>query len=58
VITPGLPYQEGCEECTRLKCAEKTARLNHDRSREADYRVLARRHLRTVHGVVSVVQSS
>ena len=36
--------------------AELAARSDRDPSKEADYRVLARRHLRQVHGVVSVVR--
>ncbi|MDF3288400.1 hypothetical protein [Streptomyces silvisoli] len=55
MTTPALPYQETCEECTRLKTAERAARSDRDPSKEVDYRVLARRHLREVHGVLSIV---
>lgn len=51
-----LPHVPTCAECTRLKNAELAARSDRDPSKEADYRVLARRHLRQVHGVVSVVR--
>jgi hypothetical protein len=51
------PDQDECAECERLKSAEAKARQNGDPSKEVDYRALARRHLRTVHGVVSVVRA-
>ncbi|MEU1626527.1 hypothetical protein ABZ746_14610 [Streptomyces sp. NPDC020096] len=50
-----LPLQPDCAECARLQAAEAMARRQLDHSRAADYRVLARRHLRTVHGVTTVV---
>jgi hypothetical protein len=51
----GLPYVAGCRECSRLSDGETTARTERNPSREADYRVLGRRHLRTVHHVHTVV---
>ncbi|WP_269854005.1 hypothetical protein [Streptomyces sp. RPT161] len=46
-----LPYAPSCPECTRFKADEEKARYDRDPSKEVDYRVLARRHLRNVHGV-------
>jgi hypothetical protein len=54
VTTPPLPYEEECKECTRLQTAERAARAARNPSMEVDYRVLARRHLREVHGEVTV----
>ncbi|MGW7008099.1 hypothetical protein ACWGCW_36240 [Streptomyces sp. NPDC054933] len=50
-----LPYAPDCSECTRLKAGEEKARYDRDPSKEVDYRVLARRHLRTVHDVTVAV---
>jgi hypothetical protein len=50
-----LPYVAGCTACARLKAAEEASRADRDPSGEVDARVLARRHLREVHGIVSVV---
>ncbi|MDF2260953.1 hypothetical protein [Streptantibioticus ferralitis] len=55
--TPPLPYQEACQECARLRAAERAARLDRNPSKEVDYRVMARRHLRVIHRVVSVVRA-
>jgi hypothetical protein len=54
-VNTTLPLQPDCAECARLQAAEAMARRQLDHSRAADYRVLARRHLRTVHGVTTVV---
>ena len=51
-----LPYVQDCAECTRLHSAEEAARAERDPSREVDVRVLTRRHLRSAHGVDSVVR--
>lgn len=51
VETEALPYVAECESCTQLQLVEQDARADMNPSREADYRVLARRHLRIVHGV-------
>jgi hypothetical protein len=50
-VSAALPFEPGCAECTRLRAAEAAARIAHDHSRAVDYRVLARRHLRDLHGV-------
>jgi hypothetical protein len=46
-----------CDECQRLGRAEAEARSASDHSRAADYRVLARRHLRNAHGVTVAVEA-
>ncbi|GAA1895781.1 hypothetical protein GCM10009753_25870 [Streptantibioticus ferralitis] len=50
-----VTVQADCEECQRLGRAEAEARSASNHSRAADYRVLARRHLRNVHGVAVAV---
>jgi hypothetical protein len=55
VAAPGS-VQADCEECQRLGRAEAEARNASDHSRAADYRILARRHLRTAHGVTVAVE--
>ncbi|MEU6171607.1 hypothetical protein ABZ832_06745 [Streptantibioticus parmotrematis] len=50
-----LPYVDDCAECARLREAEESARAAYDHSKAGDYRVLARRHLRTEHGVEALV---
>jgi len=54
-VSVALPFEPGCAECARLRVAEAAARIAHDHSRVADYRVLARRHLRDLHGVRNLV---
>ncbi len=56
-LTPKLPYVSDCAECAQLNSAEQEARSQRDPSKETDYRVLARRHLRTVHQVTVVVEA-
>ena len=52
-----LPFESGCKECDHFTREEQRAREERNPSREVDVRVRARRHLRTVHGVVSVVRA-
>ena len=56
-MTDAIPYVAGCQTCAELCDQERAAREARDPSREADARVIARRHLRDVHGVETGVRS-
>ena len=45
-----VPYRPDCGECGRLKADGEAARTARDASGEVDFRVVAWRHLRKVHG--------
>ena len=56
-VIDAIPYLADCRACAELAARERAARQARDPSREADARVIARRHLRDAHGINAVVRS-
>ena len=54
-MTDAIPYVADCRTCAELRTQERAAREARNPSREADARVMARRHLRDAHGINAVV---